>query len=228
MAQPPGGPPREAVGDLIAEFIDALGLTDVTVVANDTGVAYAQLFVARHPAKLSRLVLTPGDVTWNFLPVGIKWMRLVAWVPGAMLPLAQFWNSRAGRLAIMLPLTRRMPPKDVLDSWFEPATRSAGIRRDLANLLRSATPRATISAIGQLDNFEGRSLVVWPPTGNMVFPLRHGRRLVRALAHAELIPVPQSRAFVPEDQPERLASMIDELVSEPSEQADRHAPSCRA
>lgn len=213
------------VGDLIAAFIDALDVDDVTVVANDTGVAFVQVFVARHPHKLARLVLTPGDVAVNFLPLAIKWMRLVAWVPGAMLPLARFWNSRLGRRVIMFPLARQRPPATVLDSWFLPATRDRRLRGDLAKLLRAASPRATIAAGKHLSHFHGPALIVWTASENLVFPLRHGRRLQRLLPGARLELVAHSRAFVPEDQPQRLAELIDRFMSHSPTQPRSAPPS---
>src|SRR5687767_10119987 len=53
----------EGVASLVAEFIDALGLEDVTLVGNDSGGAICQLVVARHneEGRITRLVLTTCD-----------------------------------------------------------------------------------------------------------------------------------------------------------------------
>jgi hypothetical protein len=57
--------------------------------AKATGIAYTQVFVAIHPDKLAGLVLTPGDVVWNFLPLPIKWMRaLSSQLPGGITAIA--------------------------------------------------------------------------------------------------------------------------------------------
>src|SRR5215469_14658161 len=45
-----------AVG--LEDFCDALGLTVIDLVANDTGGAIAQIFAARHPPRLASLTLT--------------------------------------------------------------------------------------------------------------------------------------------------------------------------
>jgi deazaflavin-dependent oxidoreductase (nitroreductase family) len=203
------------VGELIAEFIEALQLADVTVIANDTGVAFTQIFVANHPDKLARLVLTPGDVGYNFLPIGIKWMRLAAFVPGAILPIARFWDGRLGRRLIMFPLARRRPPSEILNSWFGPATRDAGLRRDIRKLLMAASPRTTIAAAKRLERFDDPALIVWTAAGRsnaMVFPLRHARRLQSLMSDARLELVEDSCAFISEDQPKRLAELIDAFV----------------
>src|SRR5690348_11027975 len=42
---------------IVADFLDALDLDGVTIVANDTGGAVAQALVGRHPERIDRLVL---------------------------------------------------------------------------------------------------------------------------------------------------------------------------
>src|SRR5262245_12567970 len=48
-----------AMADLISEFIERMGLSDVVLVANDSGGAISQLVVTRHPERIGALVLTP-------------------------------------------------------------------------------------------------------------------------------------------------------------------------
>ncbi|WP_197514888.1 alpha/beta hydrolase [Mycobacterium sp. 852013-50091_SCH5140682] len=200
------------IADLIADVITTLGLSDVTVIANDTGIAYTQVFVANHPDKLARLVLTPGDVIWNFLPVPIKWMRPLSQLPGGINVIARFWNSGLGRSLIMTPLTKTRPAEAVLDSWFRPATQDQELRRDLVKLLRAARPRAAITAARQLHRFTGPALIAWSASGNVIFPRRHAHLLRKLLADAQLDLIPRTRAFISEDQPELLAEAIDQFV----------------
>lgn len=201
------------IADLIADIITTLGLSDLTVVANDTGIAYTQVFVANHPDKLARLVLTPGDVVWNFLPVPIKWMRPLSQLPGGITVIARFWNSRLGRSLIMTPLAKTRPAQAVLDSWFQPATRDRQLRRDLVKLLRAARPRAAITAARQLDRFTGPTLIAWSASSNVIFPRRHAYLLRKLLADAQLQLIPHTRAFISEDQPELLCQAIDQFVT---------------
>src|SRR6185436_18470384 len=49
---PPG------LAKLIADFLAALDLEDVTLVGNDTGGGLSQLVVGAHPERIGRLVLT--------------------------------------------------------------------------------------------------------------------------------------------------------------------------
>lgn len=213
------------VAEMLAELIDKLGLEDVTLVANDTGTAFAQVFAAEYPHKIARLALTPGDAFTNFLPYPIKPMRLAAYVPGLMPPLAWFWRTSFGKRLIMAPLAKRRPPDEVLESFFRPATHSADIRGDLAQVLRHARPSVTLRAARKLPGFGNPTLIVWTKTGNLVFPLRHAHRLAELFPHSQLRTIEDSYAFIPEDQPEQLAALLDEFVtSSPAEPtAHRHS-----
>jgi pimeloyl-ACP methyl ester carboxylesterase len=57
-----------ALADAIEDFCDALDLTGIDLVANDTGGAIAQVFAARHPARLRTLTLTNCDTHDNMPP----------------------------------------------------------------------------------------------------------------------------------------------------------------
>src|SRR5204862_1629258 len=81
---------------LIADFIERLDLTDVTLVANDTGGGLSQILVTRHPERVGRLVLTPCDSFENFLPPMLRPLQYVAgYVPGALSVVAQAMRSGA-------------------------------------------------------------------------------------------------------------------------------------
>src|ERR671934_1946276 len=52
----------------LEDFCDALGLTGIDLVANDTGGAIAQIFAARHPERLAPLTPTNCDTHGNLPP----------------------------------------------------------------------------------------------------------------------------------------------------------------
>src|SRR6478735_11644802 len=56
----------------LEDFCDALGLTGIDLVANDTGGAIAQIFAARHPQRLASLTLTDCDTAGNLPPAEFK------------------------------------------------------------------------------------------------------------------------------------------------------------
>jgi pimeloyl-ACP methyl ester carboxylesterase len=57
--------------------------------------------------------------------------------------------------------------------------------------------------------YSGQScaLVLWAEN-DKIFPREHGRRLAQLLPHGEFELIGDSRTFIPEEQPERLAERI--------------------
>ena len=198
---------------LIADFIEGLSLGPVTLVANDTGGAIAQLVATRHPDVLERLVLTNCDAYENFLPPMFRPLQAAARVPGAVATLMQ--GMRFDRLR-RLPnaygrLTKRPLPKDLLDRWTEPARADAGIRRDLRKFLAGISNRYTLQAAQELARFDRPTLIAWAPEDRF-FKVRHAEGLAATIPDARLERVEDSWAFVPEDQPEPLSALIRAFI----------------
>jgi len=190
------------VADLIADFLDALDLRDVTLVANDTGGGLTQIMLTRRPQRVERVVLTPSDSFDHFFPPIFRPLSALAKIPGSMRPLAAMLQVKAlHRAPFVFGWLAKYPvPDDVVTTYTAPAHRSSTIRRDLRKFLRSVHPRHTTEAAERLRGFGKPVLLVWA-NEDRVFPLRLGRRLEALLPDAKLIEVPDSFAFVPEDQP---------------------------
>jgi pimeloyl-ACP methyl ester carboxylesterase len=200
---------------LIAELIEQLELTDVTLVGNDTGGALCQLVVANHPQRIGRLVLTNCDAFENFPPPAFRLLiRSLAWVPGAVELLATLGRIRAGRRAAMslAPLTVEPPPDELVESWVAPL-RTRAIRRDLLKVLRSVSSQHTLKAAERLPAFAGSVLIAWGMR-DPFFPFVDAERLAALFADAGLERVAEARAFVQMDAPGRLAELIAELAAE--------------
>jgi pimeloyl-ACP methyl ester carboxylesterase len=203
---------------LIADFLAALDLQDVTLVGNDTGGALCQLVVASHPDRIGRLVLTPCDAFENFPPKMFRPLLWAAAVPGALLAAYEPMRIRALRRAPMAfgRLAKRPIDDAVLDAYVEPVLHDAAVRRDATRVLRGIHPRHTLDAAARLGRFERPVLIAWPPEDRF-FPYSHAERLGRILPAARVVPVRDSLTFVPEDQPARLAELIDEHARERGE-----------
>ena len=201
-----------AIAGLVAEFMEALDLREVTLVGNDTGGAVCQMVAAWHSDRLARLVLTPCDAFEDDLPRTFKYFKVVARTPGATWVLAQ---------SMRMSLNRRMPiaygwlatiPDDITAAYALPVRSNAGVRRDAAKTIRSISKVHTLAAAERLGEFKQRVLIVWPRKLHF-FPYKNAERLARAFPNARLETVENSQAFVPEDQPERLAELIADFVS---------------
>lgn len=209
-----------AVAKLIADFIAALDLQNVTLVGNDTGGAMCQLVVTRHPERIGRLVLTNCDAYDVFPPALFKPLFLGAHVPGFVWAIAQ---------PLRLAVLRRSPlafgwlakkgiPDEITRSWLEPVLRDRGVRRDAAKLLKGARPRYTREAARHFGEFDKPVLVAWAKEKDF-FPYECGERLARDFPRGRLEPIDDSWTFVPEDRPERLAELIGAFAREPAQTA---------
>jgi pimeloyl-ACP methyl ester carboxylesterase len=213
----PMGPTADSsprgVAHLIADFLDALDLDEVTLVANDTGGAIAQLLVTERPARVARLVLTPCDAYENFLPPAFRPMQWAARVPGLLTAAVQVTRAPAARRSMLGygMLTKRAIPDEVTDAWVRPFLTERGIRRDTTRFLRAIDSRDTLAAAEKLRDFDRPTLIAWAPEDRF-FKLRFAERLAATIPDARLERIEDSLTFVPEDQPARLAELIRDFV----------------
>ena len=198
---------------LVAEVFEELDLDDVTLVANDTGGAVAQWVAVNNPPRLGRLVLTPCDAFDNFLPLWLKHLQIMGRTPAGLRVAAQLLRFRViHRLPLAFgALTVRPIDLDAMHAYTEPLRADAGVRRDFAALVRGISSRYTQEAAERLHTFDKPTLVVWS-TDDRLFPLRHGHELARRLPEGRLEVLPDTGAFIPEDQPEALARLVRDFV----------------
>lgn len=200
---------------LVADFMDALDLREVTLVGNDTGGAIAQLVAADHADRLARLVLTNCDSYEHFFPPLFRYLQLTARLPGGMAVLGQSMRIRPlqrAPIAFGMLTTKPVPP-DVADAWGRPIRTDADVRRDARKVLRGVDKRHTLAAAERLRGFHKPALLAWSPD-DRVFKMRDAERLAADLPNARIERVENSKVFVPEDQPQRLAELIREFVTE--------------
>lgn len=199
--------------DVIADFLDALDLRDVTLVANDTGGALTQILLGRRPERVGRVVLTPSDCFEYFFPPIFKALPPLARIPGSMAVLGQLLRIRALHpLPVLFGWVVKRPlPDAVAQAYLLPLRKSAGVRRDLRKLLREVHPRHTLAAAEKLRTFDRPVLLAWAPDDKL-FPIRLAHRLAELLPDAKLVEVPDSYTFLSEDQPAVLARHVVEFA----------------
>lgn len=206
------------LADLIAEFLEQLNLTDVTIVANDSGGALTQILMTRHPERIGRVVLTSCDAFERFPPRLFAYLPWLARVPGSMWVMAQTlrmrWTHR-------LPITFRWVskgtfPDEIVESYLGPSRRSSGVRRDLARFLRGMRGKHLLVAAEKLPDFDKPVLLAWA-SEDRIFPVADAYRLAAVLPRAEVVEIADSYTFISEDQPQRLAEVVVRF-------AGQHAP----
>lgn len=205
----------EGVAKLVADFLEALDLRDVTLVGNDSGGAIAQIVAARHGSRVGRLVLTTCDAYETFPPLLFSYLRVLPLVPGLMALLAKaMLRVKAFRNLPLAygALAKSGIPDDVVKSYLEPAATSPGVRRDTAKFVRTISPRLTLQVAKELRSFDRPALLLWTPEDRF-FPVSLAERLCKDLPNARLERIEDAYVFVAEDQPERLAQEIAGFLS---------------
>ena len=195
---------------LVDEFLERLGLRDVTLVQNDWGGAQVMVALGRSE-RLARMVLVACEAFDNYPPgLSGRALALAARIPGGLAVLMRSLRWRAVRRA---PgswgwMSKRPVPDDVMDAWFRPATTQPAVRRDLVKYGTSIPPRDVLLDWAERNrSFDRPVLVVWAGEDRLM-PHDHGRRLADLYPHGRLVTVDDSYTLVPEDQPAALTGVI--------------------
>jgi pimeloyl-ACP methyl ester carboxylesterase len=188
----------------VADFCDALGLTDVDLVGNDTGGAICQAFAAAHPGRLHTLTLTNCEAH-NNLP------------PKVLLPAALL--SRTGLTARIMPRLllrdiskgrKRMYgtgyqdiaslPVDIARAWLEPLFGTAESARQNDRILPSLHARDLLAVEPALARLQVPTLIVWG-TGDRFFPRKWAYWLRDTIPGAgEVVEIDGARLFFPDER----------------------------
>lgn len=198
------------IASIVDSFLEALGLEDVTIVGNDSGGAMSQVLVTRHPQRIGRLVLTNCDTHTNFPPGPFKALVPLAKMPGGMAAIALPFRSGAVARAAFKPFAKDIPA-DLVASWMRPGLNDPGVKHDLKKVTIGMNKRYTIEAAEKLQGSDLPLLLTWAP-GDRVFPLKYAERLAGEVPNARIVEIPDSRTFVPLDQPQRLADAIADFA----------------
>lgn len=206
------------VARLVADFLAALDLDDVTIVANDTGGAITQLVMTRFPDRIGRVVLTPSDSFERFFPPILRYVSVLSHLPGSTWLLSRVASIHAlSRLPVTFGwLTKRPLPRDTIADYLAPLRQHGGVRRDLTRFLRGVDKRLTLQAAEQLRSFPKPVLLAWA-TEDRLFPFSLAERFTEILPDARIVPIEDSYTFVTEDQPQRVVDAVVEFL-----QSTRH------
>src|SRR5499425_152469 len=166
------------LGRLVADFLDALDLREVTLAGNDSGAAVAQVVAARHAERLAGLVLATGDAFDNFPPKPFRPL-ITAARTGTLTGMVAMLKARPAR---SLPnaygwLTHGDLPHDLIDEWVGPYFADKGVRRDLRRLTATLGDDDFMNQIAaELAAFTKPALLAWADDDRF-FPVKHARRL---------------------------------------------------
>ena len=114
--------------------------------------------------------------------------------------------------AAFRPFAKTSIPADLIASWMEPGLRDPGVKRDLKKVTVGMNKRHTMEAAEKLRGSELPILLTWAPEDRF-FPKKYAERLASEAGNARIVEIPDSKTFVPLDQPQRLADEIAGFVA---------------
>ena len=198
--------------DIVADFLDALDLADVTLVVTDWGGALFLTDVGRDK-RVARLVICPSEAFDNFppgFPGKVAWLasRNTLTVSLAMRQLKIGWLRR--QWLMFGQMAKKPVPQDIVDEWMAAGLADRRIRQDLVKYCRTKFDKADlIRATNRLADFDGDVLVLW--SRNPVMPDDHATRLAE-LTGGTLRYIDDANVLVMLDQPEQTAKEIGKFL----------------
>lgn len=202
--------------NVVADFLDALDLTDVDLVVTDWGGPLFLTDIGRDN-RVGRMIICPSEAFENFppgLPGKVTWVatRSPLTVSIAMRMLAVGWLRR--RYLVFGMMAKKPIPQPIVDHWFGNALQHSALRRDVIRYARSRLVKSElVRATESLARFDGDVLVLW--SHNPVMPDRHAHRLAD-LTNATLRYVDDAHVLIMLDQPEQTAREIAAFLSRAS------------
>ena len=211
----PGAPDQRftlnAMADFLTDFCDALGLSELDLIGNDTGGAICQVFAVREAKRLRTFTLTNCDTQGNlppkaFLPtVWLARLRLLA-------PMGRMLRKNIGRARKRMFATTYQNvnhvPEDVVRGWVEPIFGNRQAAQRFQGWLAAMNDRELVEIEPELQRLHVPTLLVWG-TGDPFFKLRHAERLRDTIAGAsEIVEIPGGKLFFPDERAEEFASAV--------------------
>jgi pimeloyl-ACP methyl ester carboxylesterase len=197
----------------LEDFCDALGLTGIDLVANDTGGAIAQIFAARNPQRLASLTLTNCDTDGNLPPESFKptveLARSGNLAPSAVALFADLGAAAQVAFGSGYEHLDRVDPA-VIRSYLEPCFGTLERAREFERML-AALDEADLAAVTpQLRELTVPTLLVWG-TGDSFFDVSWAYWLRDTIpGTTQVVTVDGARLFFPDERAMDLVPHLEQ------------------
>lgn len=194
--------------EFLKNLFDALGIARGVLVAHDVGGMAALGFAARHPERLSHLVVmdtTPYPEWPRVLKVMVARARHPLWSRWFLLRPVFRSILRTWLVADPALITPQ-----VVEGYRQPWVRDAAGRQAFRRVI-GAAPEELALPLAELRRIATPTLVLWAARDRII-PPDIGRRLAGDLPAARFSLVPDCGHFLPEEQPEAIVRQIINFV----------------
>jgi pimeloyl-ACP methyl ester carboxylesterase len=197
-----------ALAALIEEFCDALELTEIDLVAHDTGGALAQIFAARHPERLRTLTLTNCDTHDNLPPEAFKPTVELARAGGIAPSAPALFADLSAARAVLFAVGYEDPEHlslDTVRSFIEPVLGTPEAAAQFERVLVALEPTDLLAAEPALEQLIVPTLVVWG-TADEFFDVHWAYWLRDTIPGVtEVIELAGAKLFFPDERAAELA-----------------------
>ena len=197
----------------LGDFCNALGLTGIDLVANDTGGAIAQIFAARHPQRLATLTLTNCDTSGNLPPEAFKPMIELAsagnLAPSAVALFGDLSGAAQVAFGSAYEHVDQVDP-EIIRAYLEPCFGTMERARQFERLLTALDAGDLAAVTPQLSELTVPTLMVWG-TGDTFFDVSWAYWLRDTIPGTTgVVTVDGARLFFPEERPMDLVPHLEQ------------------
>ncbi|HLK73423.1 MAG TPA: alpha/beta hydrolase [Streptosporangiaceae bacterium] len=195
----------------LADFCAGLGLTDIDLVANDTGGAISQVFATCHPELLHTLTLTNCETHKNVPP---KVLLPAAWLAhlglAARISPRLLHDVRRGRkrfYGLGYQDIEKLPV-DLARFWLETQFATPELARQNQRIMTSLRARDLLAIEPALARLQVPTLIVWG-TGDIFFRRKWAYWLRDIIPGAsEVVELAGARIFFPDERAAELTAAL--------------------
>jgi pimeloyl-ACP methyl ester carboxylesterase len=199
-----------AQAEMLVSFLDHLGVKDVDIIANDSGGAVAQLFLAKNPHRVRSLLLTNCDVEIDSPPPAV--LPIIDLARAGIYPelylepwLTHKDEARApaglGGMCFSNPAN---PTDEALENYLGPLVSSAERKALVNRYALGLTPNPLAGMDAKLRQFKRPTRIVWG-MADTIFSPESPDYLASLMPQATIRRLDKAKLFWPEEYPEIIA-----------------------
>lgn len=200
---------------MLAAFIDAVGVGQVDLVANDSGGAIAQILSARCPERVRTLALTNCDTHDNIFPPAVVPL-FEAIKAGKLLDIFEPMLTDAARARAFFRTSLERSEElseTTIQAFVQPLVRNERADRSVQRWMGALSVDDLLAVEPLLERITAPTLVVWG-TDDVFFDVKWAYWLQEQIPGViDVVEVPGARLFFPLERASYLADQIRRLWS---------------